>query len=636
MKVLALGTLLAAAAIAACQTNGNEWADGDGDGDVDCAPLAITCDGETARTCNARGDGWAATEECTGGVCAPGVGCASCRPGTRQCQGTDAAACNADGTGWDVVEACDGECSGGYCGGACAHAESVRSYEGCEYRAVTLMNSELPDDFVPAIVVGNQNAEAATVTVTRGGAQVAEATVAPGSTATIELPWVLELKQEYPMEEGDPPEQSANVADGSYRVVSTLPVTVYQFNPLEYALDHECASTVSDDDPTDNRCYSYTNDASLLLPVQVLSEHYLVMSRANRGEVSHEVYPPSGESWDYASFAPGIMAVINPGDQPVDVDITFSAPTQAGPGLAAYEAGQADTFTIAPGGVLQIAARIPETCTPDSWDAPYACEWDGVEYECTEGYCAMQGYDLTGTEVSASAPVAVFGGHNCAYIPYNRWACDHLEEQLFPFETWGTHYLVSQSQRENGEPDVIRVLSGADGNQVTFTPVSAHAPVTLDRGEFVEFEAHGALEVASDGPVLVGQFMVGQNYTGNDAAWDELPPGDPSFSLAVPIEQYRSSYSFLAPSTYDRSYVNVTVPEAGTGSIELDGSSLAGEAWEAVEGTGYSTLRLEIDAGSHAIGSSAGATFGILVYGYGQYTSYMYTGGLALEEIAVW
>jgi hypothetical protein len=612
---------------------GDGDADGDSDGDVDCTPDAISCEGNTARTCNHDGDGWSDSEDCGIRVCAASIGCATCRPAARQCQGMVVVQCNADGSAWDEVESCEDEggCNDGYCGSPCTQAETNRSYEGCEYRAVTLMNSEVADDFTPAIVVGNRNAEAATVTVTRGGTAIGEATVAPNSTATIELPWVMDLKQEYPTEEDPTPEESTNVADGSYRVVSTLPVTVYQFNPLEYAIDRECNE--ADSDPLDQRCYSYSNDASLLLPVQVLSEHYLVMSYPNLAHSLHVVDPFWGDEYDYYSFSPSVMAVVNPNEQAVDVDITFSAPTQAGPGLSGYEAGDSDTFSIAPGGVLQIAARISESCEPDELDETYACGEYG-DLECTDGYCDQRVYDLTGTEVSASAPVAVFGGHNCAFVPYDRWACDHLEEQLFPFETWGKHFLVSQARRENGEPDLIRVMSGADGNRITFTPESVHAAATLGRGEFVEFEARGAFEIRSDQPVLVGQFLVGQNY--NEVTSEDLPPGDPSFSLAVPIEQYRSSYNFLAPSTYDRSYVNITVTEAGADSIELDGANLAGEAWETVAGTGYSTLRLEIDPGSHAIGSSAGSTFGIIVYGYGQYTSYMFPGGLNLEEIAVW
>ena len=95
----------------------------------------------------------------------------------------------------------------------------------------------------------------------------------------------------------------------------------------------------------------------------------------------------------------------------------------------------------------------------------------------------------------------------------------------------------------------------------------------------VEDEAAPVRVIALAG-VLVGQFLVGQNY--NDFAATELPPGDPAFAQAVPTDQYRSAYNFLAPDTFDRSYVNITTSQGGVDSIDLDGRTLSGEAWETV------------------------------------------------------
>jgi hypothetical protein len=46
--------------------------------------------------------------------------------------------------------------------------------------------------------------------------------------------------------------------------------------------------------------------------------------------------------------------------------------------------------------------------------------------------------DMTGSAIKSSAPVAVFGGHSCGNVPTTQTgACDHVEEQIFPLETWG-------------------------------------------------------------------------------------------------------------------------------------------------------------------------------------------------------
>ena len=53
----------------------------------------------------------------------------------------------------------------------------------------------------------------------------------------------------------------------------------------------------------------------------------------------------------------------------------------------------------------------------------------------------------------------------------------------------------------------------------------------------------------------------------------------------------------------------------------------------AVGSTGYGVARVMISGGAHAI--SGTAEFGIVVYGFGEFTSYMYPGGLDLEAIDV-
>lgn len=40
----------------------------------------------------------------------------------------------------------------------------------------------------------------------------------------------------------------------------------------------------------------------------------------------------------------------------------------------------------------------------------------------------------------------VIAGHNCTFVAYNRWACDHLEEAPFPLEAWGTETIVSKTR----------------------------------------------------------------------------------------------------------------------------------------------------------------------------------------------
>jgi len=60
--------------------------------------------------------------------------------------------------------------------------------------------------------------------------------------------------------------------------------------------------------------------------------------------------------------------------------------------------------------------------------------------------------DLSGSKVTSSKPVSFFSGHECADVPTNVPACDHLVEQLPPTVTWGQlFFTASLKNRTSGE-----------------------------------------------------------------------------------------------------------------------------------------------------------------------------------------
>ena len=177
----------------------------------------------------------------------------------------------------------------------------------------------------------------------------------------------------------------------------------------------------------------------------------------------------------------------------------------------------------------------------------------------------------------------------------------------------------------SGEPTVWRVISGTDGNQLSFSP-PVHDPVTLDAGKYIEFQTTDPFQVSGTGRVLVAQYMVGGNYQ------DTISFGqnsDPSLGLGVPVEQYRDNYDFLAPDTYTRNYVNVVAPV--NASIMLDGMPLMD--WTMIGSIGYAYTRVPVAAGAHHM--KGDQAFGITVMGVASYTSYLYVGGLNLNTIEI-
>jgi hypothetical protein len=111
--------------------------------------------------------------------------------------------------------------------------------------------------------------------------------------------------------------------------------------------------------------------------------------------------------------------------------------------------------------------------------------------------------------------------------------------------------------------------------------------------------------------------------------------GDPAFALIPPTEQFRASYSFLAPSTITYNYVNIT-KKVGAGSpvVYLDGAPVdESEFSNQIGSTDWGVARISIEGTHHTI--DCDQTVGIVVYGVANYTSYSYPGGLNLEAINV-
>lgn len=601
-------------------------------GVVACPHMVTTiCDGANAITCAADGTRVGYPIDCTmhGGLCVAGVGCASCLPGVSHCDASGASvACRGDGSGYLPPVTCDaaaGEScntSTGMCSSPCQDAATHHSYVGCEYWPTPAINTYLHrDQFEFAVAVANPNDVSASVHVTRGATDVVLRDVAPHTLETIVLPWIPELEGGVGSGTADPA-YSAIVDDGAYHLVSTLPITVYQFNALEYENSSMGFSL-----------YSYSNDASLVLPVHALTGNYIVISRPSNYIETVLHNPTSGDAMNTVR-SPGFFAVVAV-DGHASVSVHFTANVLAsidGTSVRAFHVGDTGSFSLTRGQVLQVLTDTPPTCNRIAMETQ---TFPGGTPPVTQDafYCEVgPEYDLTGTSITATGGrVELVSGHNCDFVPFDRWACDHLEQVMFPLEAWGHEAIFSVSQPIRGEPNLARVVSGHDANTITFEPASVHAPVTLNAGEFIEFEVHDHFRATGTSAFQIAQFMVGQDYAGLGTSGMDAD-GDPSMSLVIPAAQYRTQYTFLAPSTYAQSYVNITAPDGV--DVTLDGAlvdpSTSG-GWTEVGTTGTRVARIPIEGGVHEITSTA--QFGIVVYGFGRYTSYMYPGGLDLAPI---
>ena len=554
------------------------------------------------KVCKPDGTGYEIKSCDTGQICKDGE-CinVTCYPGSLKCaNNTTLQKCTDDGRGWINYQTCDsnkGEvCADNRCVNACQEAMSTKSYIGCEYYAVHLRNA-------PQELMGDPNIQASDtaiwgVAVSNTNTNLyAHVTIKEASTGTVIASNTIEPRK-LQVFTFDPKKDNqkynlkgTEIANNKVlKITSDVPVVVYQFNPMN------------------NTVKVYSNDASLLLPSHILTGNYIVASRQEIG---------------YDHLNNGYLTIIATSPGTTTVEITPSANTSAGTGVAAMTKGQKRTFTLNQYQVLNI-----ET--------------------------ASSGDDLTGTIIKANNPVAVFGGHVCENIPDSNGYCDHLEEQMFPVDTWGDKFTavhfaqrdyLTNNNNQCVEPkkgqwnpnSFYRIISGASSVRVETKPSQNGFPRTLNLGQFYEFQSNQDFVIEATGPIMVVQYMAGSTYQNslfnNYDSCSHI--GDPAMVLLVPQEQYRKDYIFLVPADYATNWVNISAPVNTTVKLTLQGTSntttIQPNQFTQIPNTQYGVYRFKAQSGIYELNATAPVS--IIVYGYHQDVSFAYPGGLDLKII---
>jgi len=570
---------------------------------LECTPGETACKEKLVIKCADDGKSFEVLETCQGEKDCFGGQCLVCYPGDKRCEGNLAMLCNIEGSGWDVSEDCTLgglTCYMGACLSPCAGDIKQNTNAGCEFYAVDLDNAVEGEynaqNAQYAIIASNTSKDdPATVTVLRPDGNEDKQTIPPMSLHKFELPptWGLDgtLK-----------------AKKAFRVTSTRPVIVYQFNPLS------------------NKVEVFSNDASVLLPSPSLGNEYYVMTYGQ-----------------YENTFRGYFTVIGISTLPTQVTFTPSTKTLAGGGIPALNKGESHTvLDLGQGEVLHVESN-------------------------------QSGGDLSGTHIVSNAPVAVFGGHEATNM-LNLCCADHLEQQMMPVNTWGTHYLVSKTWERWKEQDHIRILAAQDGTNVTLNPAVSMVP-ELKAGQYHTFQSSVSLEITANKPVMVAQYLASSyeilgtskamNCSGNDcpspftcdyfSGWclgpecsndsqcpsgttcDQYmgmgqcaPIGDPAMMLVVSEQQYMDSYVFLTPDAYVQDYLNVIAP-MDAGKVVLDNNQINPGSFIPIGASGFGVYRTAVSDGVHSIWSDK--EIGILVYGYDDDVSYGYPGGMGLVEL---
>lgn len=249
----------------------------------------------------------------------------------------------------------------------------------------------------------------------------------------------------------------------------------------------------------------------------------------------------------------------------------------------------------------------------------------GDAYQVIPKYDPNGTSDLTGTVIEADKPIAVFSGHNCAYVPdLSVKACNLLVEQLPAVQSWGRQFFVGTLAARSSA--VVRVLASVDNTQVF---ENGRLVATLRAGDFYENadQREHTLITASE-PVLVAQFSKGFDNGDN--------VGDPMMIVVAPTEQFLSAYRFATPVRGSwRHYVNLITPTHTIDSLRLDGQRVDPKRFRTFGLSRYSIGQIEVSYGTHTI--EGPEPFGLYSYGFGYddmaYDAYGNGGGQSVEIV---
>ena len=528
----------------------------------------------------------------------------------------------------EIAEDCGkGSCLNGACLSLCEQAAKDHSYQGCEFRTTIFMNGARSDP-VFALTVSNSSTDEEVIVNISVSSESGEVdagknyfcidndstenctsqtssqslSVEPGKLGIIMFP-------------NDRNIQGQGVKWNSLHITTNIPVTIYQFSPIDNSNKNPFTSNGLSSDYSSLLCSlgnvsscgkSYSNDASLLIPTPSVYTDYIVSAH-------HSTFN-SSPSTSYAT-------IIGASDQDTVITVKPTVAITASNGIPEIAANTEGTITLKKGQVAQIEAKG----------------------------------DLSGSRIYCDAkksdchPFAVFSGVDCLTIPSPYGYCDHIEQQLFPVQTWGKKYILVKSQARGEEWDYVRIYASKDGTTLSFKPATPEkisipsgwtsftvndVKTELNAGEYSEFYFKGTLTVEANNQIMVAQYLAGADMLSKTCQSNHTDScvGDPAMMLIPPAEQFRKDYLFLTPGSYVSNYATIIMTKGE--SPVLDGSAVTNI--HEIEGTNFSYAIVDLGSAfkNHTLTCEKNPC-GLFVYGWEQDVSYAYPGGLNFEKLSI-
>jgi PKD repeat protein len=235
---------------------------------------------------------------------------------------------------------------------------------------------------------------------------------------------------------------------------------------------------------------------------------------------------------------------------------------------------------------------------------------------------------VVGTNADDCKKIAVFGGNKWTRVGNCGAANDHLFQQAYPVNTWGTSFVhVALEGRSSGE--LVKVVAAEAGTEVF---VNGTSRGTLNQAEWmsIAFGEDESAKIVTSKPASVTVFS--KSMECNRPNSPEARNGDPFMITYSPVEQLlkRISFNAMALPAITNHYVNLVVRNGSENKTILDGQNVGGSFSPLLGDPNFSIARISISQGIHRLENPDGFT--AYVYGFGEIESYGYAAGAALDN----
>ncbi len=360
---------------------------------------------------------------------------------------------------------------------------------------------------------------------------------------------------------------------------------------------------------------SITADASIALPRNVLGQRHRIVSYPAPGSA-----PSQGRQW--------VASVATEDDTKVTLELTGENTVTLGgggyPPLNAAVEGQGEyTVTLDALDVLVVSASSANAETGD-----------------TEN-------DLTGSLIHSDKPVAVYSGTLPVYVPQapvDEGVCcaDLLAEAIPPTTAYGWRYAGVKFDPIAQEPDLWRFLADRDATTITLRG-DVEDVFELDAGEFVDLQTPHSFVAEGSKPFALVHFMTGAELTGptkgTTVYTEDCGPlaalGDPAMSWVYPRGNWLTRYLFTVDISeseqWCRDRLTVVAAAENWDLITHNGDPLP--PGEPLADGELLRAYLPAETGTHDLQAPEEVGFEVTAYGYASYGSYVFTGGVGVQEL---